>query len=169
MAEPLKTKRRYKGEHVNTKRKAIRVETRRDAWAMRRQGKTIRQIAEALGIARGTAHNIITQELEEIAGDQREIALHWRAEHIQQLEEIQGAHLEAAALGDVRAGEMVLKIKQELAKLQGCYAPIKTELSADVMARGYPNLQKLSDEDLNKLEALYDKYASADADKGREG
>lgn len=129
MAEPKSTKRRWKGQHVNTARKAKEMEKRRDAWALRRQGKTIRQIAEALGIARGSAHNYITQELEEIAGDQREIALHWRAEHIQQLEEMQGAHLEAAALGDIEAGNMVLKIKQELAKLQGCYAPAKQELT----------------------------------------
>ncbi|NCJ05167.1 hypothetical protein GS597_01260 [Synechococcales cyanobacterium C] len=112
-----------------TSKTAIEREQRRVAvLQMRTQGKTIREIAEALGISHGTAHNDCLRALAELKEQQR-----LNAEEYLQLELVRLDTAQAAIAKQVKAGHLGaidrwLKISAQRCKLLGLEKSPQTQL-----------------------------------------
>lgn len=114
-----------------------RAVRRRNALNMKKDGATYEQIAEALGYAnKGHAYKDIQKSLAEVNKETTLAAEEYRALQNERLE-IMFAAIWPRAVGmdpntrgvDLRAAEMILKLMERQARLNGVDAPTKTEVT----------------------------------------
>lgn len=109
--------------------RAATAERRAKAVAMRLAGADYETIAQKLGYYnRGAAYNDINRALEANVAEQRRSAEILRQEELQRLDRLQAGAWMAAASGDPKAIDVVLKIIDRRCKLLGLDAPVRHEV-----------------------------------------
>jgi hypothetical protein len=135
----------------NTSDDAIIEERRSRAWTLRLKGKSVRQIAAALGVGVATAHSDLKTVLERTKADNDQAAEDHRSVSIARLDRALDTIEDALEAVDVRtddngdiiergvdhelrlkALDRLLKLEERRAKLLGLDAPVKTEVEASV-------------------------------------
>jgi transposase len=117
-----------------------RIAARRaEAIKLRVRGKTIREIAQELGVGVATAHDDVrtamgemAKEAEENVAEQRGLELHRLERALEVVEKVLTSAPMADEGGDelqLKALDRLVKIQDQRAKLLGLYAPEKRELS----------------------------------------
>lgn len=112
-------------ESPTSGRRAKAAERRREAFRLRKEGATFREIGEALGVSGTAARKAILAELETINADTREIAGELIALEAARLDEAHKAIWPKVEVGDLRAIDRMLKIMERRARLFGLDAPSK--------------------------------------------
>ena len=120
------------------------AERRARAIKLRVQGKTIREIAEQLGIGVATAHLDVRTAMGEVAAECSENVEHQRGLELTRLERafsvIEQVLLNAESNPDqgdelrLKALDRVVKLQEQRSKLLGLYAPERREIDAKVAA-----------------------------------
>lgn len=145
------------------------------ALALRIARSSYRQIARALGVSVSTAHELVTEALEEVREVNRQSATELKNLEVALLDEMTLKLWPKAAPGstvapklDPRTADTILRISERRAKLLGLDAPIKGEWSGPgggpiplVAAALDPS--KLSTEDLIALEKMYSRAGALPA------
>lgn len=130
-----------------------RIAARRaEAIKLRVRGKTIREIAEQLGVSVGQAHvdvraamGSIAKEAEENVSEQRGLEL-GRLERALEIVESVLTNSNGADQGDelaLKALDRLVKIQDQRAKLLGLYAPEKKDVNARVASVALDDLDAL--------------------------
>lgn len=101
------------------------AERRRLALELRRSGLSFDRIGQQLGISRQAAHSHVTKALEKLAGEIDDRADELRAMELERLDRILLGCYQAAAGGNLKAIDRVIKISERRAKLLGLDAPSK--------------------------------------------
>lgn len=114
-----------------SKAKTASVAKRRaDAIKLRLAGVDFETIAERLGYAsRGAASKDVCRAFDAYRAEEEAVIETWREVEGQRLDRLQAAAWPAAAKGDLKAIETVLKVIAQRSKLLGLDMPIKTEVS----------------------------------------
>lgn len=92
---------------------------------LRTLGRTIEQIAEAVGRSKSVVHGHLQHALEELDGDQREQASKYRALAYARLERLLAKAMLKGANGDLKAMREATRLIQAQARLMGFDAPVK--------------------------------------------
>lgn len=109
--------------------RAATAERRAKAVAMRLAGVDYDTIAQRLGYAsRGAAYTDIDRALQTRLAEQRHGADVLRQQELARLDRLQAAAWTAAASGDLKAIETVLKVIDRRCKLLGLDAPVRHEV-----------------------------------------
>lgn len=110
--------------------RAATAERRGKAIALRLAGMDYESIAQRLGYAdRGAACKDIQRAMEANIAQQTQSADTLREVELMRLDRLQAAAWQAAASGDLKAIETVLKIVDRRSRLLGLDAPIKTDVT----------------------------------------
>src|SRR5579872_6048326 len=136
---------------LNTSEDAVIEERRRQSWVLRLKGKSIRQIAAALGVSVATSHSDLKVVLERTKKENDEAAEDHRVVSVARLDRALDTIEDALTAFSVRTdagGEIIerdvdhelrlkaldrlLKLEERRAKLLGLDAPVKTEVEASV-------------------------------------
>ncbi len=136
-----------------SKRKVISSDRRKEAWALRRMGWSLSQIAEKLEVSKQAVHKMIVAQLEENQAAVSELARVERELQAERLDVLWN-NLYAEVINAAKAGNAVLnlgiidrllKIAERRAKLFGLDAPTKTtESDADEEERKYNPYESLT-------------------------
>lgn len=115
----------------HSKAKMAQVAKRRaDAIRLRLAGMDYDTIADRLGYSsRGAASKDIYRAFDAFRAEEEAAVETWREIEAQRLDRLQAAAWPAAAKGDLKAIETVLKVIAQRTKLLGLDAPVRTELS----------------------------------------
>ena len=107
---------------VNSRTSRVRVvaaERRAEALELRGAGHTFAMIADALGVTRQRASQIVNAALEDLATRERDAVQSLRIVEWQRLEVLEDAFLPSALAGDVGAGRLLIRIAERRARLAG--------------------------------------------------
>lgn len=108
---------------INDCNAAARAERVAQAWQLRLQGRTVRQIAEALNVCEGTAWDFCREGLERARESGAKSALEWRGQILGQLDELIAAWSSVAlapkAEGSQAAAAIVIRAQEHRARLLG--------------------------------------------------
>ncbi|MFD7922531.1 hypothetical protein ACFV3R_25305 [Streptomyces sp. NPDC059740] len=111
-------------------KQAQTAKRRADAIRLRLAGMDYETIAERLGYAsRGAASKDLCRAFDAFRAEEEAAVETWREIEAQRLDRLQAAAWPAAAKGDLKAIETVLKVIAQRCKLLGLDAPVRTELS----------------------------------------
>lgn len=123
----------------------LRADVRKkEALELRREGKSYPEIAKELGCVTSAAHKMVQRALEKWTEECKEEAEQTKAIELQRLDELVERYHTQAKLGDIKAGEFVLKLMERRAKLLGLDAAVKVEGSLGI----YQQLSDMSDAEL---------------------
>lgn len=117
--------------HSTTSASRVHGATQRHrAIDLRRQGKTYRQIAAALGLSNpGNAHRLVSAELSALRADCRESAADLRQQELDRLDGLWETAYRQARTGDMQAASVCIKISARRAALLGLDGPQQIEHS----------------------------------------
>ena len=137
---------------LNNSHEAVIEQRRAKAWEMRLDGKSYREIGEALGVAHTTAHAYVMAVLERTKKENNESAEHWRQISVARLEKALNVVKDAlkAVLIDPETGmpiddtenhelrlkaiDRLIKLEERKAKLLGMDAPSKVEANVSAVS-----------------------------------
>lgn len=105
-----------------------KLEQATQVMALRRAGHAEHEIAERLGLHKGAVHSIIAGYMAEMRAENWEAAAHRIERDNATLDGLQAEWYPRALAGSVKAAEVVLKILQRRALLNGLDAAAKLEL-----------------------------------------
>jgi hypothetical protein len=109
------------------------MEARRvKVYDLRLRGKTIREIAAAVGVSVQTAHADVTAVLTRIKADANDTAEQVRQLEIERLDKMLDAFWLGVLDGNEKAADVVLKVQARRAKLLGLDAPEQHSVEASV-------------------------------------
>lgn len=94
-------------------------ERRLKAWRLRLQGKSMREIAEALGVGLAQVHRDIHAHDEELREREVEHAEQYRQIQLERLESVVAAFWDTALAGDPRAAAILLRVLDAENRLLG--------------------------------------------------
>lgn len=122
--------------HSTTSASRVQGATQRHrAIDLRRQGKTYRQIAAALGLANpGNAHRLVSAELAALRADCRESVAELRQHELDRLDGLWEVAYRQARTGDMQAATVCVKISARRAALLGLDGPPQ---SAQTVTKAY--------------------------------
>ena len=112
---------------VTGKAQVISLERKREALELRKEGLTLAEIGQRLGVSAVMAHKYLKAELAAIRADTREQATAERDIALLRLESIIGKSFKEAMKGDWKAASLMIKAMERQAKLLGLDAPTKLE------------------------------------------
>ena len=92
-------------------------------------GLTFEQIAQKLGIKRQSAYALVKKAIENRSAENWERIEEMRQEEVERLRAMLSIAVSAAAKGDLGGVREVRAISDQLAKLQGLYAPVRQEVT----------------------------------------
>jgi hypothetical protein len=117
---------------------------REEALSLRLMGLTFEQIAQKLGIKRQSAYALVKKAIETRSAENWERIEEMRQEEVERLRSMLGIAVSAAVKGDLGGVREVRAISDQLAKLQGLYAPVRQELTGKdggaIEIKGYVNV-----------------------------
>ncbi len=123
------------GKHKQGKHRVAVVDRQVAAVRLRRNGCTYDEIAATLGYAgRGSAHKAVGAALHAVRSEEVDT---YRALELARLDRLQEAVWDKAVHGNLRAVDTVLKIMARRASLLGLDAPVKREITGDIILRGF--------------------------------
>jgi hypothetical protein len=124
-----------RGRRNGTDSKALEMEARRvKVYDLRLRGKTIREIAAAVGVSVQTAHADVTAVLTRIKADANDTAEQVRQLEIERLDKMLDAFWLGVLCGNEKAADVVLKVHARRAKLLGLDAPEQYDVNAAIAA-----------------------------------
>ncbi len=123
------------GKHKRGKHRVAVVDRQVAAVRLRRNGCTYDEIAATLGYAgRGSAFKAVGAALHAVRSEEVDT---YRALELARLDRLQEAVWDKAVHGNLRAVDTVLKIMARRASLLGLDAPVKREITGDIILRGF--------------------------------
>jgi len=130
--------------HVNEVRLAERETRRAEAWAMRLEGNTVRQIAGKLNISVGGVALYLQETMAELRADSLESATAWRQIQLDRLDAMIGAwHPVSQTPSDpeaARGAAIVIRAIEAQARLLGLFEPVGAEASPEPDAEKEPEV-----------------------------
>jgi transcriptional regulator with XRE-family HTH domain len=105
------------------------TQRREEALSLRLMGLTYEQIAAKLGIKKPSAYALVKKAIETRSAENWERIEEMRQEEVERLRAMLGIAVSAAVKGDLGGVREVRAISDQLAKLQGLYAPVRQELT----------------------------------------
>ena len=122
----------------------------KDVIALRRKGRSFRQIADELNLSGpGAAHNIFKRVMEKDYEITKEAAMAHREEQLHQLDEQLGLLLERQTVDpdNLNVVDRILKVLERKSKLIGLDSAIKTETKVD-MNMSHEDILDMLDKDV---------------------
>src|SRR5262245_9869714 len=113
-------------------RRALAAQRKAAAWSLRVEGKTLREIADAVGISVPRVHGILKEEMERLAQAATEDAAAYRELTLARLEAPFAALWPQAQAGHVPSVNAAVSILDRQAKLLGLDAPARQETKLTV-------------------------------------
>lgn len=113
---------------AKTRNQAYRRERQRQALEYRKLGVSYREIARAMHISPATAHDYVTDALQEITREPAEEVL---ALELDRYDQLLMGHFTAAAGGDTFATQQVLAIMARIERLHGVESPKEQDGAAE--------------------------------------
>lgn len=107
-------------------------ERRSKAWALRVNGRTYREIGEALSVSHVTAYNDIKAVMERTRSETNDTAEHHRELQLARLERLTAVLMPLAEDGSLEAIDRLDKLEKRRAALLGLDAPAKQEIAAAI-------------------------------------
>jgi hypothetical protein len=125
--------------HLNALRHDERETRRAEAWALRLEGNTVRQIAEAMDISVGAAGKYLQETLAELGTESRESAESWRQIQLDRLDAVVAAWLpisrDPTQPEAARGGALVIRAVEAQSRLLGLLVAV---IDAPAPAEGPP-------------------------------
>ena len=103
------------------------AQRREEALQLRLMGLTFEQIGARLGIKRPSAYALVKKAIESRSAENWERIEEMRQEEVERLRAMLTVATSAAIKGDLGGVREVRAISDQLAKLQGLYAPVRQE------------------------------------------
>ncbi len=114
--------------------RALARERQRQAWQLYLAGETsARAIGRALGVSHTTASKYLHAALAEVQAETKALATRAREVELQRLDVVLRKVWPKVMAGEVRAGELVLKVSERRAKLLGLEQPEQQQHSGRVV------------------------------------
>lgn len=119
-----------RGYSVGKEQKQLNIDIAMD---LRLKGLSYREIAEEIGVAKGTAHRYVKAAVKLAQTKYTEKAEMIMVLELKKLDKLEFALHEDALDGNVRASSTILKIMERRAKLLGLDSPSRTEVKVDTV------------------------------------
>jgi len=105
------------------------AQRREEALQLRLMGLTFEQIGAKLGIKRANAYQLVQTAIRNRSAENWERIEEMRQEEVERLRVMLSIAVSAAVKGDLGGVREVRAISDQLAKLQGLYAPVRQEVT----------------------------------------
>jgi transposase len=121
---------------------AARAERRSHVWAMRLEGYTYREIADAVGCSYETARTDCQQVLQELQEEQQAVRSTLTQQHLARLQLLLTQLIPSALGGNTKAAATARAIIVDMAKMDGSYTErSETKLTTDLSPQQAASLQ----------------------------
>lgn len=141
-------------------RRAVASERKVRAFALRKEGKPLRAIAEELGVSHEMVRRYVRDGLEELNRSRLDDATELRTLEEARLDGLLQGLWAPATGGDEKAAAVALRVCESRRKLLGLDAPTKSEITgkdgSPVVGSEEPppDLTRLSDDEIHQLQRL---------------
>ena len=123
-------------KEISMKKRAIQEQTQVNidrAMSLRLEGKSYREIAAEMSVAKGTAHKYVRKAVKLLQEKYSEKAEMIVVIEVNKLDKLEKALQKDARAGDIKASTTILKIMERRAKLLGLDSPARSEVKVDTV------------------------------------